>query len=45
MRLRRIRRRIGEHHPAGADHVCVQALGFGASPDVQLLQILAPTPG
>jgi probable F420-dependent oxidoreductase len=37
-----IRRRIDEHHQAGADHVCVQAIGQTASPDEHLLGLLAP---
>jgi probable F420-dependent oxidoreductase len=42
-----IRRRIDEHLQAGADQVCVQALGpvIGGmcAPDLELLQLLAPT--
>lgn len=41
-----IRKRIAEHHAAGADHVCVQALGaqqgMVARPDETLLALLAP---
>jgi probable F420-dependent oxidoreductase len=37
-----IRKRIGEHWQAGADHVCVQALGAGGRPDERLLSVLAP---
>ena len=39
-----IRRRIDEHWQAGADHVCVQGLGWTALPDEDLLRLLAPTP-
>ena len=39
-----IRRRIDEHFQAGADHVCVQALGSSQSPDLNLLHLLAPMP-
>lgn len=46
---RRIRERIDAHFAAGADHVCVQALGApvnGVSrPDEQLLKLLAPQQG
>jgi probable F420-dependent oxidoreductase len=38
-----IRARIDAHFQAGADHVCVQALGEGALPDERLLALLAPT--
>ncbi len=38
-----IRARIGEHWQAGADHVCVQAIGRSALPDEHLLGLLAPT--
>jgi probable F420-dependent oxidoreductase len=38
-----IRARIDEHRQAGADHVCVQAIGNGALPDEHLLGLLAPT--
>jgi probable F420-dependent oxidoreductase len=37
-----IRARIDEHWQAGADHVCVQALGPTAAPDERLLGLLAP---
>jgi probable F420-dependent oxidoreductase len=37
-----IRARIEEHQQAGADHVCVQALGDQAEPDEHLLGLLAP---
>lgn len=37
-----IRARIQEHWQAGADHVCVQAVGPGALPDERLLALLAP---
>ena len=39
-----IRARIDEHWQAGADHVCVQALGPSASSDEGLLALLAPGP-
>jgi len=38
-----IRARIDEHWQAGADHVCVQAIGRAALPDEHLLGLLAPT--
>src|SRR5882757_1075928 len=38
-----IRKRIDEHWQAGADHVCVQAIGQTALPDERLLGLLAPT--
>jgi probable F420-dependent oxidoreductase len=38
-----IRARIDEHWQAGADHVCVQAIGQTALPDEHLLGLLAPT--
>ena len=38
-----IRARIEEHWQAGADHVCVQAIGQTALPDEHLLGLLAPT--
>jgi probable F420-dependent oxidoreductase len=45
----RIRQRIDAHFAAGADHVCVQALGAPvnrvSTPDEKLLQLLAPKPG
>jgi probable F420-dependent oxidoreductase len=37
-----IRARIDEHWQAGADHVCVQAIGQTALPDEHLLELLAP---
>ena len=37
-----IRARIEEHWRAGADHVCVQAIGATGSPDERLLDLLAP---
>lgn len=37
-----IRARIAAHWQAGADHVCVQALGGKARPDERLLSLLAP---
>jgi probable F420-dependent oxidoreductase len=37
-----IRARIDEHWQAGADHVCVQALGEDGQPDERLLNLLAP---
>jgi probable F420-dependent oxidoreductase len=39
-----IRKRIDEHWQAGADHVCVQAIGQTALPDERLLRLLAPQP-
>ena len=39
---RAIRARIEEHWQAGADHVCVQAIGAAGSPDERLLELLAP---
>ena len=36
-----IRKRIDEHWQAGADHVCVQAIGAGGRPDERLLSALA----
>jgi probable F420-dependent oxidoreductase len=41
---KRIRARIDEHWQAGADHVCIQALGQTALPDEHLLALLAPGP-
>ncbi len=38
-----IRARIEQHWQAGADHVCIQALGPTALPDDHLLGLLAPT--
>jgi probable F420-dependent oxidoreductase len=40
-----IRARIDEHWQAGADHVCVQAIGPTARPDERLLAMLSPGPG
>jgi probable F420-dependent oxidoreductase len=37
-----IRGRIEEHWQAGADHVCVQAIGQATRPDEHLLDLLAP---
>jgi probable F420-dependent oxidoreductase len=37
-----IRKRIDEHWQAGADHVCVQAIGARGRPDERLLSVLAP---
>jgi len=37
-----IRARIEEHWQAGADHVCVQAIGPAGLPDERLLGLLAP---
>lgn len=39
---RAIRARLEAHWQAGADHVCVQALGGGSAPDERLLALLAP---
>jgi probable F420-dependent oxidoreductase len=39
---RAIRARLEAHWQAGADHVCVQALGTGGVPDERLLELLAP---
>jgi len=39
-----IRARIDEHWQAGADHVCVQAIGKTTLPDERLLGLLAPGP-
>ena len=36
-----IRKRIAEHWQAGADHVCVQAIGADGQPDERLLALLA----
>jgi probable F420-dependent oxidoreductase len=41
---RAIRKRIDEHWQAGADHVCVQAIGANGRPDERLLSVLAPHP-
>jgi len=38
-----IRARIDEHWQAGADHVCVQAIGERGQPDERLLSLLAPS--
>jgi probable F420-dependent oxidoreductase len=40
-----IRARIDEHWQAGADHVCIQAIGQTALPDEHLLGLLAPSRG
>jgi probable F420-dependent oxidoreductase len=40
-----IRARIQEHWQAGADHVCVQAIGPEGRPDERLLALLAPDTG
>ncbi|MEJ1963487.1 MAG: TIGR03620 family F420-dependent LLM class oxidoreductase [Gammaproteobacteria bacterium] len=37
-----IRARIEEHWQAGADHVCIQAIGAAGSRDERLLDLLAP---
>jgi probable F420-dependent oxidoreductase len=37
-----IRGRVEAHWQAGADHVCIQALGATAAPDEKLLGLLAP---
>jgi probable F420-dependent oxidoreductase len=39
---RAIRARIDAHFAAGADHVCVQAIGKAGRPQEQLLELLAP---
>jgi probable F420-dependent oxidoreductase len=39
-----IRKRIDEHWQAGADHVCIQAIGPTTLPDERLLALLAPQP-
>jgi probable F420-dependent oxidoreductase len=39
-----IRARIDAHWQAGADHVCIQAIGANGRPDEHLLGLLAPTP-
>src|SRR6202023_3987542 len=39
-----IRARIDEHWQAGADHVCIQAVGRTTLPDERLLGLLAPQP-
>lgn len=39
---RAIRARLDAHWQAGADHVCVQALGRDGLPDERLLELLAP---
>ena len=39
-----IRARVEEHWQAGADHVCVQAIGATPQPDERLLALLAPRP-
>jgi probable F420-dependent oxidoreductase len=40
-----IRARLDEHWQAGADHVCVQAIGPNGLPDERLLDLLAPGRG
>jgi probable F420-dependent oxidoreductase len=40
-----IRTRIQEHWQAGADHVCVQAIGAEGRADERLLELLAPGTG
>jgi probable F420-dependent oxidoreductase len=37
-----IRARIDAHWQAGADHVCIQAIGSTAAPEERLLELLAP---
>jgi probable F420-dependent oxidoreductase len=37
-----IRARLEEHWQAGADHICVQAIGAEAVPDERVLRLLAP---
>jgi probable F420-dependent oxidoreductase len=37
-----IRTRIDAHWQAGADHVCVQAIGQSGLPDERLLELIAP---
>jgi probable F420-dependent oxidoreductase len=39
-----IRTRLDEHWQAGADHVCVQAIGATHVPDERVLSLLAPGP-
>jgi probable F420-dependent oxidoreductase len=39
-----IRARIDEHWQAGADHVCIQAVGQAPLPNERLLGLLAPQP-
>jgi probable F420-dependent oxidoreductase len=39
-----IRTRLNEHWQAGADHVCVQAIGPTVAPDEKVLSLLAPGP-
>jgi probable F420-dependent oxidoreductase len=39
-----IRARLEEHWQAGADHICVQAVGSASVPDEQVLRLLAPGP-
>lgn len=39
---RSIRARIAAHFDAGADHVCIQALGTEGKPNLRLLELLAP---
>jgi hypothetical protein len=40
-----IRKRIEAHWEAGADHVCVQAIGARGLPDERLLELLAGSRG
>jgi probable F420-dependent oxidoreductase len=37
-----IRSRLDEHWQAGADHICVQAIGSEAVPDERVLRLLSP---
>jgi probable F420-dependent oxidoreductase len=37
-----IRERLDEHWQAGADHVCIQAIGTTPAPDERVLTLLAP---
>jgi probable F420-dependent oxidoreductase len=39
---RAIRARLDEHWQAGADHICVQAIGSEHVPDERVLRLLAP---
>jgi hypothetical protein len=39
-----IRARLDEHWQAGADHICVQAIGPTHLPDERVLSLLAPGP-
>jgi probable F420-dependent oxidoreductase len=40
-----IRRRLEQHWQAGADHVCVQAIGIDGAPDQTLIKLLSPRGG